>query len=110
MRGSAVPVVVGIDTIFLPQTLHQLGEWPAIGFRQEGAVFVSLPVVFDQVGKLLFQEGQKNRSRAGLEEERIRVDIFASGFRGGSDQRLQIAGRIRNARKDWSTDDASVHS
>src|SRR5271166_6147880 len=88
MRFHAVAIVIATNAVLLTQACHQLRKRLAIRPRQERSVLIALPVVLNQLGKLLLQKRQEHSGRAGFQKQRISKDVFSARLSRGADQRL----------------------
>jgi len=99
-----------MNTIFCSQMRHELRDTFAVRGWQEGAILIALTIVFDQVRKILFEKGKKDRGGAWLEKQRIGEDVTCPGFGCGFHDAFKIGRGIGDAGKYGTAAYADIES
>ena len=70
------------DLVFLAEVRDELRQALSVCWRKKCMILIALPVVFDQVRKILLKEREKDGGRTGLQEKRIREDVIRACLSG----------------------------
>src|SRR5579862_3339595 len=109
-KRRTLPPVGACQLVLLPQTMNQLREPLRICRWPKGAVLITVTIILDQVGKVLFEERKKDGRRTGLQKKWIGKNIICATRRCSSNQSLKICGGVGDSRNHRRAADSDPQS